>query len=449
MELLYHYLWHHRMLGTSMTDLQGHHIDVLSPGRHNEDAGPDFSNARLRIDGKVWSGNVEIHVKASDWNRHGHDSDPAYANVILHVVAFDDARIRRANGEEIPQITAILPEKFYLTYSQLVKDLKDVRCADQIPSIPNLIREDWLETLAIERLQTKASRLLEYNSLCGGDWEQAVFILFARGLGFGLNGLPFEILAKNLPLRIIYHHADDLRQIEALIFGQAGMLNGSDHIFDGYYQSLCAEYGFLARKYGLRPMDPSLWKYARTRPQNFPHRRLALLAKALYNGMRFSSSLEKADGDYDLLYQLFSWEASEYWKTHADFGAEQTTGALPGTLSRGSRNLMMINVAAPFYMAHARLTGNYDRGELALDLLRQLPAEKNSRIKAWEAMGISAGDASRSQALLHLKDEYCDKGRCLDCRFGHHLLRREARPQICHHPASDVNRMALVMEPST
>ncbi|MDE6271651.1 MAG: DUF2851 family protein [Muribaculaceae bacterium] len=449
MELLYHYLWHHRMLGTVMTDLQGHRIEILAPGRHNDDAGPDFTNARLRIDGKVWSGNIEIHVKASDWMRHRHDSDPAYDNVILHVVAFDDTRIRRQNGEEIPQITAILPEKFFMTYAELARDLKEVRCAPYIPSIPNLIREDWLETLAVERIQAKASRLLDYNSLTGGDWEQAVFILFARGLGFGLNGIPFEILAKNLPLRIIYHHSDSQLQIEALIFGQAGMLNGSDHIFDTYYQSLCAEYGFLARKYGLRPINASLWKYARTRPQNFPHRRLALLARALYEGVRFSSSLEKADGDYDKLFRLFAWEPSDYWKSHADFGSEQGEGSLTSTLSRGSRNLMMINVAAPFYMAHARITGNYDRGELALGLLRGLPAEKNSLIKAWESMGIKADDASRSQALLHLKDQYCDKGRCLECRFGHHILRREVKPQICHRPQPDLNSMPLVREPAT
>lgn len=451
MELLYHYLWHHRMLGRSFSDLRGHRIEVIYPGRHNEDAGPDFANARLRIDGREWIGNVEIHVKASDWFRHGHDSDPAYDNVILHVVAIDDTRILRKNNEEIPQITAALPPNFLLTYAALAPDnanpsltsadspdrkaiarnLNSARCASRFADIPQLTREDWLETLSVERIHFKAQRLLDYSRKLGGDWEQAVFVMLARGLGFGLNGIPFEMLAMNLPLRIVYHHADNLLQTEALIFGQAGMLDGSNHIFDEYYRRLCVEYGFLARKYGLHPMNVSLWKYARTRPQNFPHRRLAILARALYEGIRFSSSLEEAAGDYEALLRLFSWKAEGYWSNHFDFGRDPSGSDLPLSLSRGSRNLLMINVAAPFYMAHAQLTGDLERGERALDLLRSIPSEKNSIIKSWEQLGLTSPDALRSQALIHLHDEYCVKGQCLQCRFGHFLLRKEAATLSC------------------
>lgn len=430
MELLYHYAWHHLMFGRALQTVRGQQIKVLTPGRHNDDAGPDFIGARLLIDGKEWVGNVEIHVKASDWFRHGHDSDNAYLGVVLHVVVVDDARIKRGGGEEIPQVVAVLPERFFLTYSQLTSDLKSVRCAQWLATLPSLIKEDWLETLIHARLESKAQRLLDYNRSCGGDWEQAVFILLSRALGFGLNGLPFEILAKNLPLKIIYHHSDNLMQIEALLFGQAGMLNGSNHIFDEYYQSLCAEYGFLARKYGLRPMDVSLWKYARTRPQNFPHRRIAILAQALYEGLRFSSSLEDADGDYDLLCALFSWKAADYWRNHSAFGKEEELRPAI-SLSLGSRHLLMINVAAPFYMASAKLSGNFDKAELAFDLLRSLPAEKNSQIRSWETSSVKAKDASRSQALLHLREQYCDRMRCLDCRFGNYLLRSRIRKPSC------------------
>lgn len=448
MELLYHYIWHHGMLGSEFKDLQGNRIIVKNPGRHNNDAGPDFSNARLCINGREWCGNVEIHVKASDWYRHGHDKDDAYDNVILHVVALDDARILRSTGEEIPQVSVILPRQFYITYSELDQDLKSIRCSAHLPSLPHIVREDWIDTLTIERLHFKAARLIEYNEQTKGDWEQAVFILLARGLGFGLNGLPFEILAKNLPLRIIYHHADNLMQIEALIFGQAGMLDPTNHLFDSYYQTLCAEYSFLVKKYGLRPINFSLWKYARTRPQNFPHRRLALLTKILYDGMRFSSDLIEAAGDYDKLYELFGWQTSGYWQNHLSFGNEEAEPQLTQSLSGASRNLLMINVAAPFYMAHAQNTGNYDEGELALDILRRIPAEKNYKIRNWISFGIQPKDAAGSQALLHLRDEYCDKGRCLECRYGHHFLRREAKLQISRHEHPDLNNMELVGNPT-
>ncbi|MDE6810961.1 MAG: DUF2851 family protein, partial [Muribaculaceae bacterium] len=238
MEILYHYLWHHGMWGREMPTLQGQTLRVCNPGRHNKDAGPDFCNARLVIDDREWIGDVEIHLKASDWFRHGHDKDAAYNSVILHIVVVDDRRIERPSGEEIPQVTVVMPEQFFLTYADLTSDLKSIRCSYLLSSLPELIREDWLESLAVERLQMKAQRLLDYNRRLNGDREQAVFTLLARGLGFGLNGLPFEMLAMNLPLKYVYHHAENLMQVESLLFGQAGMLNGCDHIFDDYYQQL-------------------------------------------------------------------------------------------------------------------------------------------------------------------------------------------------------------------
>ena len=448
MEMIYHYIWHHRMLGRRFTTGDGAEVEVLFPGRHNNDAGPDFADARIRIDGREWIGNVEIHVKASDWRHHGHDSDPAYDNVILHVVAVDDATVSRRDGTRIPQVAVTLPEEFYKIYAGLAADIREVKCAGMISTLPAIVREDWLESLAAERIHFKASRLLEYNTLNGGDWEQSVFTLFARALGFGLNGVPFEILAKNTPLRILYHHSDNLLQLEAILFGQAGMLDGSSHIFDDYYQQLCAEYGFLARKYSLRPMNPSLWKYARTRPGNFPHRRIALLAAAIHAGARFSSGMLEARGDYDRLIRLMDWNVGGYWLEHSEFGTPADPSRHLGSLSASSRNLLIINVAAPFYMAYASMSGNFDAGELAFDLLRSMAPERNAKIRAWADCGLPAPDALRSQALLHLRDEYCDKGKCLQCRFGHHLLRSRACPAIngltdptlnsmryCHAPA--------------
>ena len=421
MELVYHYLWKNRMMGRRMMTVDGLPLEIVSPGRHNDDAGPDFSDARIIIDGERWAGNVEIHVKASDWYAHGHQNDPAYDSVILHAVAVDDRRLQRRDGTEIPQTVLAAPKDFYITYARLTEDLKGTRCRDLLPMLPPMVLTDWLETLAVERLHFKARRLLDYHEQLGGDWEQAVFTAVARGLGFGLNGLPFEMLAKSLPLRYVYHHADDLLQVEALLFGQAGFLEPALYLADEYYQSLCREYMFLSRKYALRPLRREIWKFSRTRPQNFPHRRIAMLARALHEGVRFASGLAAAAGDMKRLLDFFDWRLEGYWANHAGFGS-QGECAMPRTLSLMSKELLIINVAAPFCYAHASLGGDYEAGERGTTLLMQLKPERNSKIDNWRLCGLEPTDALRSQALLHLRDEYCDRNRCLDCRFGHYFL---------------------------
>ena len=430
MELIYHYLWKHRVFGYPLTTVDGQALVVRSPGRHNDDAGPDFSGAKILIAGQEWVGNVEIHVKASDWFLHGHDRDRAYDSVILHVVAVDDARIRRPDGSEIPQTVVTLPPEFHIAYRHLTADLREIRCASFIPMFPPMVKTDWLESLAVERLQMKAERLLDYRRQLDGDWEQAVFTAMARGLGFGLNALPFEMLAKSIPLKYIYHHADNLEQVEALLLGQAGLLDSSRHIFDDYYQMLCREYIFLARKYGLRPMRADLWKYSRSRPQNFPHRRIAMLATALHEGVQFAKGLEKAAGDIDALLEFFDWRLDGYWGRHYGFGDMGEERVMPRTLSVASKELLIINVAAPFYYAHARVSGNIEVGEKASNMLMLLNAERNSKTSCWRGCGLDPEDALQSQALIHLRDEYCDRNRCLDCRFGHYLLRHHARGRL-------------------
>lgn len=446
MELIYHYLWKHKVFGQTLTTVDGSEICINWPGLHNEDSGPDFTGARIHINGQKWVGNVEIHVKASDWYSHGHDSDRAYDSVILHVVAVDDARIKRSDGSEIPQTVVTMPPDFFITYAQLTADLRGTRCASLIPELPSMVKIDWLGTLAIERLQLKAGRLLEYYNSTGSDWEQAVFIALARGLGFGLNGQPFEMLAKNLPLKYVYHHADDLMQVEALLLGQAGLLEPQKYMFDEYYQSLCREYFFLARKYGLRPIRSDIWKYARTRPQNFPHRRIAMLAKALHDGVRFSSGLASADGDIDKLMDFFDWRLDGFWGRHCSFGNPEEEVIMPRTLSDASKELLIINVAAPFYYAHAKLTGNYELGERGANMLERLDAERNSKIAAWRACGIEAEDALRSQALIHLRDEYCDRNRCLECRFGHYFLRNHGRGRLFDWRRTEENTFVEVSD---
>ena len=446
MELIYHYLWKHKVLGHPLTTVDGTEVSVRWAGRHNEDAGPDFTDARVIIGGQSWVGNVEIHVKASDWYAHGHDKNPVYDSVILHVVAVNDARIYRADGSIIPQLVITMPPDFFMTYAQLTADLKGTRCREMLALLPPMVKTDWLETLSIERLQCKADRLLGYYSQLGHDWEQAVFTAVARGLGFGLNGLPFEMLAKSLPLKYVYHHADNLMQVEALLFGQAGMLDGSRNIFDEYYQALCREYAFLARKYGLRPMRGDVWKYARTRPHNFPHRRIALLASALHAGVRFSSGLAEAGADIDALFEFFDWRLDGFWGRHYGFGADGRETVLPRTLSAASKQLLIINVAAPFYYAYAAITGNPEMGEQGASMLTRIAPERNSKVAAWSSCGITADDALRTQALIHLRDEYCDRNRSLECRFGHYFLRCFGRGRTFDWQRCEKNTFVEVSE---
>lgn len=412
------------MFGRKLKDCSGAEVEVIDPGRLNTDSGPDFFNSKIKVGGVEWAGNVEIHVKASDWMNHGHQDDPAYDNIILHVVGISDRRIRRNDGSLIPQVEITLPPDFFQVYSDLESRPISIRCAESLATISPLTLTDWLETLSVERVQEKAERVMQTLKVCDGDWEQTCFITLARALGFGLNSDPFELLARSIPLKILHHHSDNPLQLQAILFGQAAMLDASNHIFDEYYQLLCREYYFLARKYGLRPMRPGLWKYARTRPQNFPHRRVAFLAKACENGFSLLSKIIDANGNENRLRELFRWSLTGYWHSHFSF--DTPAARVSDTLSDTSVTLLLINVAAPLIYATAAHRSDPDLAEKALSLLETLPAEFNSITREWAQYGLNANDALRSQSLIHLKKNYCDQRKCLSCRFGHHLLRQSA-----------------------
>lgn len=314
-----------------------------------------------------------------------------------------------------------------MTYAALMADVKTVRCAPALPSIPSLLLTDWRETLAIERLHHKAGRIIETWRACGGDWPQTLFITLARALGFGLNGDPFEMVARATPLHFLRRHADNPEQTQAILFGQAGMLDRAAWPFDDYYQRLCREYAFLQHKYDLRPIPPGMWKFARTRPQNMPHRRLAFLAASLSSERTpLLAVLDDACGEETALREAFDWPLEGYWERHFAFGHPECEA--PSRMSRTSISTLLINVAAPYYCASAALRDDPDRADNAMWLLESLAPERNSIITAWQEAGMKARDAAESQALIHLRREYCDRNRCLDCRIGHHLLRRRALP---------------------
>lgn len=425
MEKLMQYVWKHRLWRSEdMVTNTGKKVRVVDPGLLNTDAGPDFFNAKIEIDGHMWVGNVEMHYRATDWKRHRHDSDKAYDSVILHVVAKDDAPVRRTNGELIPQLVLEVSPQFNADYASLVGATIEVPCATKIKQVPHLTIVEWVEGLAFERLHGKVERIHQLLDSFNGSWEDVCYVTLARNFGFGINNDAFERLARRTPLRLLGKHSDSVLQIEALLFGQAGMLDAQKPGMDSYYNQLCTEYAFLSNKFQLTPMEKESWKLFRIRPQNFPYRRIAMLAQFIEGGFRMMNRILEVEGEKEMR-ALFEVELSGYWTKHYTFGKPNERAT--ATLSRNSIDIILINTVAPLLYAYGELTGNYEMTDKAIKLLEDLRAESNSIVAHFVAYGIDCPDALTSQALVQLKREYCDARKCIYCKIGHHLLSKAAR----------------------
>ncbi len=419
------YVWKHRLWRSEdMVTNTGKKVRVVDPGLLNTDAGPDFFNAKIEIDGHMWVGNVEMHYRATDWKRHHHDSDKAYDSVILHVVAKDDAPVRRTNGELIPQLVLEVSPQFNADYASLVGATIEVPCATKIKQVPHLTIVEWVEGLAFERLHGKVERIHQLLDSFNGSWEDVCYVTLARNFGFGINNDAFERLARRTPLRLLGKHSDSVLQIEALLFGQAGMLDAQKPGMDSYYNQLCTEYAFLSNKFQLTPMEKESWKLFRIRPQNFPYRRIAMLAQFIEGGFRMMNRILEAEGEKEMR-ALFEVELSGYWTKHYTFGKPNERAT--ATLSRSSTDIILINTVAPLLYAYGELTGNYEMTDKAIKLLEDLRAESNSIVSHFVAYGIDCPEALTSQALVQLKREYCDARKCIYCKIGHHLLSKAAR----------------------
>lgn len=418
------YVWQHRLWEQEdMRTTDGRVIQVIDPGRLNTDAGPDFFNAKLKIDGEMWAGNVEIHVRASDWFRHHHDLDPAYDSVVLHVVGKDDSPVYRKNGTVIPQLRMPCSPDFYTKYNQLIGCSRtELPCSEEISKLSSLYIHDWFGALACERLLDKVVRIDALRERYNGDWEETCYVTLARSLGFGINGDAFERLAIRLPLKFMAKHSDSLLSIEALLFGQSGLLdNVSDD--DPYLSGLKTEYGFLANKFSLQPCENAGWKMSRMRPANFPHRRIALLASMVYGGFRLMSRIVGVKTIEDAK-AIFEVSLSGYWENHCNFGTE--TERHLRAMSQMSINTIIINVVVPLIYAHGRSRDDNDACDRAMEMLQSLPPERNSIIETFGKAGIKCRDAFSSQALIQLRREYCEKRKCLFCRIGHRMLASKA-----------------------
>jgi hypothetical protein len=405
-------------------------VEVLDPGLYNRrNAGPDFFNAKVKIGGTLWVGNVEIHDRASDWYAHGHDHDTAYDNVVLHIVGMADADVTNTRKEFIPQLVLEVPASVKEHYEELLNTDQYPPCYKIIPELTRLTVHSWMAALQTERLERKTEDIRRRAELCNGSWEDAYFVTLARNYCFGINSDTFEQWALNIPLSAVGHHRDDLFQIEAIFMGQAGLLEldtipahyQQDALNDGYFARLRNEYQYLAHKFGMKPMDAARWNFLRLRPQNFPHIRLSQLANLYYQRKAGLSQLLECT-TVDQLKTLLSSHVTPYWETHYTFGSLSAKNEKH--LSYGSLNLLLINTAIPMLFAMGRHRQKEELCDRAFDLLEQLKPENNYIIRMWQQCGLPVMSAGDSQALIQLKKEYCDKRDCLRCRIGYEYLKK-------------------------
>lgn len=429
MEQLIHYVWKHKLFPlVGLKTTNGQDVEVIDPGLHNHDAGPDFFNAKVKIGGTMWVGNVEIHDRSSDWFLHRHDRDVAYNNVILHVAEAIDVDVKTQQGEYPPQMRLQVPTDVREHYEELLATDEYPACYRIIPQLSRLMIHSWMSALQTERLEQKTESIAQRVKECDGSWEAAYFVTLARNYGFGINGDAFELWAKHIPLQSVAHHRDNLMQIEALFLGQAGLLEAvslperyhHQALSDSYFIELRSEYQYLAHKFGLQAMDVNQWRFLRLRPQNFPHIRIAQLARLYYEQRAGLSQLLECE-TIKQVRQLLATQVTPYWETHYLFGEESTRSEKK--LSVASLNLQVINTVCPILFAFGKHKNAEKYCECAFDLLDKLKAENNHIVRMWKEVGLKVDTAGDSQALIQLKKAYCDRKDCLRCRIGYEYLK--------------------------
>ena len=420
MERILHYVWKYGLYGTSpLYTTEGLPVSVIDPGMEHQDAGPDFFNAKIRIADTLWAGSVEIHDRASDWLRHHHDQDKAYDGVILHVVGIDDTPITRTTGEPIPMLRLPIPPAVRANVDWLLSKELPVSCLPRLREVDEVHITGWLDALLSERLERKATDILNLLSHYQGDWNEVCYVSLTRSFGFGINNDAFERLARSLPFRYIQKQRISSSQVEALLFGQAGMLN-EEHACE-YYHLLQREYAFLRHKYGLTPLDEFVFRQLRVRPHSFPQVKLAQLA-AIWcrHDTLFSKIIEaRTPGDIKALFRLLP---SDYWLTHYQLG--HTSVRSEKWIGDKARDILLINTVVPLYFAYGQQKKLPEYCGRAIRLLESIQPERNHIITTFQQGGIIVKHAGDTQALIQLRREYCEKRKCLYCRIGFRLLKR-------------------------
>lgn len=420
MECLLHYVWKYKLCAnTSLVTTDGLPVMVIDPGLQNMNAGPDFFNAKIKIDGTLWAGSVEIHEKASDWLLHHHDQDKAYDTVVLHVVGLNDMQVCRTNGEPIPQLLLEVPNSIRKNIDWLLSKEMSVPCLSRIYEVDSVHLSSWMDALRCERLERKADDIYCLLKQYQEDWNEVCYILLTRSFGFGVNSDAFEWLAKSLPLRYIRKQRTSSSQVESLFFGQAGMLKEEGACY--YYKLLQREYEFLRYKFDIKPLDESLFKNLRVRPSNFPHVKLAQIAAIWYRYDSLFSCILSATSLRELK-DLFKIHPSDYWKNHYHF--RYASVEKEKVIGEKALNILLINAVVPLLFAYGHRNKLPEYCRRANLLLGIIPPEQNHIISTFIQAGVPVKDAGDTQALIQLKREYCEKKKCLYCRIGFRLLKR-------------------------
>lgn len=417
-----HFIWQYQLINAAaFKTLKGEPIQVIQAGTHNKNSGPDFSLAKIKINNTLWAGNIEIHVKTSDWIKHKHQYDKKYENLILHIVYENDLSESDFQQFNFPvaEIKGLIDTNLSEKYKNIIQHKGKIPCEQLIDGIDTFRFKSGLNRLAVERLQAKAEKVMALLQANNNSWEETMYQFVARTFGLKINAEPFEKLAKRLPLKIIGKHKNNFNQIEALLFGTAGLLN--NNLNDDYGKNLHKEFQFLKAKYHLQPLEKHEWHFLRLRPAAFPTIRLAQFAKLLYESVHLFSKI-KTNAEHKYIQQLFKVNVSDYWLTHYTF--DTLSEKRNKSLGSSAINLVILNAIVPVLFAYGQYTDNETIKENALQLLENISAEKNSIIKDWETIKYKAENALESQALIQLRNEYCNKKRCLNCHVGTYMLKR-------------------------
>ncbi len=418
-EDLLHYVWKFQKFDQSnLRTTEGEKIIVQKPGYHNHNAGPDFLEAVVKIGDKVWMGSVEIHIKSKDWILHKHQHDKAYNNVILHVVFEHDKEIRYSNSVPIPtlELNKRIQDPLIQKYKELMLNEEWIACAKQFHKIDNLTLISTLDKMLISRIEQKSMRLEGLFQKLNSDWDALTYATIARYFGLNVNAAGFERLIDCTGFEVILKNKHDLFKIEALLFGQSGLLENTK---DEYPRKLKNEYDFLSKKYRLQRMQPYEWKFSRMRPSNFPGLRIAQLAKLIFQNQRCFSKIIETDAAVEMK-KFFKIELNGYWNTHYRFDKESHLKVKK--IGESTIDLLMINVIAPLLFFYGMRTNKYEIKEKAIGILRQIPKERNKVIRSWEKLGVRSMHAADTQALIYMKKEYCDQFKCLECPIGSRIV---------------------------
>jgi hypothetical protein len=415
-----HFIWKYGLFDLqNLSTSAGQQLMITRRGTHNLHSGPDFSEACLILDGQTWAGQVEIHLQSSDWYRHHHQLDPAYDNVILHVVWQHVGEVCRREGTVLPTLVLrdLVNPSLAENYLQMQQSLQAIPCQAHRPGSFEKEMAQALSQALSDRLNTKAEKILALAAATKNDWQTVFYLVLSRYLGFRVNTDAMEMLARITPHHLLVKMGDDLAQVEALLFGQAGMLHGKAK--DAYHGHLIAEYKYLSKKLTLKPLEPQIWKFMRMRPANFPTIRIAHLAGIVAQGGHLFSRFLHAVSAEEMV-ALLRVSASAYWDSHYRFG--EPSPDAPKHLGKQASEGILINAVVPTLFAYGKYQNHEAYQSNALDLLTKLSPEHNRVTREWKGLGLPNANAYESQALLGLRHGYCESRRCMDCAIGMRII---------------------------